>query len=353
VPPRSTPNPVPDVAVSLGGRDLPPRAYRDLLEVEVHDDVEGPSMFTLCLSAWDKDRLDYAWVDDDLFALGAEVEISLGQVDSLGLVFEGEVTGVELELAAGEVPSLVVRGYDRRHRLLRGTKTRSFVNMRDGDIASQIAQENGLGADVADDGPRHEYVLQHGQSDLAFLSARAEAIGFEVTMAGRSLRFAPRRHGEKPALVLEADRDLVELSARLSARDQPGGIDVRGWDARNKEAIVGRASRGQETAMGPGGGPAAADRAFGKAVFALVDRPVLTREEADRLALGRLERLALEFVRGEGRCVGRPELKAGIVVEVRGAGRRFSGPYYVTSTTHAYAPRRGYTTSFSIRRNAT
>jgi phage protein D len=64
--------------------------------------------------------------------------------------------------------------------------------------------------------------------------------------------------------------------------------------------------------------------------------------------------MALTFISGEGVCsVGHPDLRAGTVIKIAGAGRRFSGPYYLTSTTHTITAKQGYRTTFTVRRNAT
>jgi phage protein D len=47
--------------------------------------------------------------------------------------------------------------------------------------------------------------------------------------------------------------------------------------------------------------------------------------------------------------VGLPDLRAGSVVYIDGLGERFSGRYFVTSTTHAISDS-GYTTQFECRR---
>jgi phage protein D len=49
---------------------------------------------------------------------------------------------------------------------------------------------------------------------------------------------------------------------------------------------------------------------------------------------------------------GRPQVHAGTVVAIEGAGERFSGDYYVTSVTHTLTGERGYQTSFSVERNS-
>jgi phage protein D len=79
---------------------------------------------------------------------------------------------------------------------------------------------------------------------------------------------------------------------------------------------------------------------------------VRSKAEADQVALGRLEELALAYVQGTAACDGRPQLRAGTVVDLDGAGRTFSGRYYVTSVTHTLNQDQGYRTSFTVRRNA-
>ena len=58
--------------------------------------------------------------------------------------------------------------------------------------------------------------------------------------------------------------------------------------------------------------------------------------------------MAKNLVTGSGSTVGLPELRAGRPVYIRGLGRRFSGRYLVTSSTHALGDS-GYTTQFEAR----
>lgn len=346
-------NPIPEVAITLHGTALPSRAYDDLLEVSVEDHLDGPSAFTLRLAAGTAQTADFAWADDALFNVGTEIEIKLGYSGALTSLLYGDISGLTLELSRDETPSVQVRGYDRRHRMARGGNTRTFTNMKDSDIASQLAGAYGLTAQVVDSRIQHEHVSQERQSDLDFLGRRAAAIGYEVLTEGRVLHFRPRQHGAAASLTLQADRDLLDFTGQLSARQQVSAVEVRGWDPRNKQALIGRAASGDQTSMGPHGGPETARQAFGAASVTLTEHSVSTQEEADRLAREHLERTALAYGQGQGTCTGTPALRAGVVVEVTGVGQRFSGLYYVTSATHTYAPARGYRTAFSGRRNAT
>jgi phage protein D len=340
------------VGVRIDGRELPLKAYADLLAVSVQDDVDAASMFTLKLLTWDPDTLKLSWADDELFKLGAEVEVQLGYVNRLSTVMVGDITGLELDFSAGESPLLTVRGYDRSHRMARGQKTRVFAQTKDSTIASQLARAHGLRPEVTDTGVTFEYVMQNNQTDLAFLEERAARIGYEVVVARKTLHFRPQEDSAPAQLTLTLDEDIIDFHPRLTAGGQAGKVEVRGWDPETKAPIVGKASTGQEAAMGSTTGPKAADAAFGAATIIQVDRPVTTQAEADQLALGALRTLGRDFITGEGTCFGRSDLESGKLVRIDGLGKRFSGVYDVVTVTHTYAPRRGYRSAFSVRKNA-
>lgn len=346
---------VPSFRVWVNGSELPSQAAADLITAAVHEDVGVPGMFTLQLVNWDMVRLEVTWADDDLFAVGGEVEIQMGYVDGLETLMVGEITGLEPEFCADEIPMLTVRGYDRRHRLMRGRKTRSFTQVKDSDIAAQIASDLGLTAQVEDTGVTLDYVLQHNQTDMEFLQDRARRIGYEVVVEDKTLYFRPHRNTESEVLTLARDVDLLEFYPRLTTLNQVGQVTVRGWSPKDKAEIIGQAGAGDEaTTMGGATiGPTVATDAFGQASVASVDRPVFSQAEADQIALGRFNDIALAYVAGEGVCIGRTDLRAGTVINIEGVGQRFSGLYYVTSATHSYAPGRGYRTAFAVRRNAT
>jgi uncharacterized protein involved in type VI secretion and phage assembly len=53
-------------------------------------------------------------------------------------------------------------------------------------------------------------------------------------------------------------------------------------------------------------------------------------------------------VEAEGLAPGNPALIAGVTVQLSGLGTRFSGKYFVTSTTHTYGHQEGYSTRFVV-----
>lgn len=343
-----------EIRLRVDGQDVPLEAEADVMEVSVLQDVDAPGMFAVRLLNWDLEKRQYTWSDDSLFAEGGEVEILLGYAGALESVFVGEVTGLEPEFRAEDTPTVVVRGYDRRHRLMRGRKTRSFTEVKDSDIAAQVAQEAGLTPEAEDTQVTLEYVLQHNQTDLEFLEERARRIGYEVWVEGKTLKFRPRPSDESEVLTLDLAEDLLEFLPRLSTVGLAGEVEVRGWSEKDKETVLGKAAAADAGSKmgGKAGGLDAAAQAFDAAVAAIVDRPV-SQGEADQIAAGRIREMALSYVTGEGLAEGRTDLKAGTVVKIDGCGQRFSGLYYLASVCHTYTPKRGYRTAFTVRRSAT
>lgn len=346
---------VPDFDVIINGSPLPTAAEAYIAGVTVDESVELPSMFTLEVTSSDEQTQEAQWINDqNLFAIGNVVEIKLGYVDDLETVLIGEITTLEPQFVFNRLPSLTVRGYDRRHRLQRGRKTRTFVQQKDSDIASQIASEAGLTAQAEDSVTVHDYVLQANQTDLDFLHERASRIQYEVIVEDKVLLFRPVANAQGESLTLTMDDDLLEFYPRLSSAGQVSEVTVRGWSPKDKQELVGQAQAGDEvsTMGGQESGAALVAGAFGAAIELLSAHPVATQAEADQLAKARFNHLVLALISGEGVCWGRTDLRAGKVITIDGVGQRFSGQYYVTAAVHRYSLQRGYQTHFTVRRNA-
>jgi uncharacterized protein len=342
---------VADCKVVIQGRPLDPREVASLL---VRQDVSAPGAFELRLNTKTQAKAAAFLLDDQRFEVGSAVVIEMRYRGKWGRVLAGEITGLELESRSGE-ELLTVRGHDRGHRLLRGRKTRAFTQVKDSDIARQVAEAAGLFTQAEDTQVTLEYVLQHNQTDWDFLQQRARDLGFEIRVKDKTLLFRPHRNDRAEALtLLREGADLLELRLHLSTVGLVGQVTVKGWSSREKEAITGKASAtDQGTLMGGRKrGLAVADDAFGAAVGTIVDRPVLSQAEADQIARGRLREMALAYITGEGSAIGRADLEAGTVVRIDGFGTRFSGLYYLASVCHTYLPKRGYRTTFTVRRNA-
>ncbi|MCP6760384.1 MAG: contractile injection system protein, VgrG/Pvc8 family [Fischerella sp. CENA71] len=345
----------PNLKILIQSKPLASEIQADLQAVLVSEDLEAPSMFTLQLVTWDLVKQEMTWVDDKVFDVGNEVEIQMGYEQELKTLMVGEITGLEPEYSQDMTPILVVRGHDLRHRLLRGRHTKSFVKMKDSEIASQIARTRGLAAKVTDTEVKLEYILQHNQTDWEFLQERAGRIGYEVVVDSKTLYFRPHENAKSKVLTLTYGENLQEFLPRLSTLSQVQQVEVRSWIPKEKKEVIAKAAVGKEggTMQGSTSGAKAVKKAFGESSYTIVDQPVWSKAEADQMALGQFQDGAIAYITGEGTCQGDPNLRAGKVIEIARVGKKFSGLYYINSAEHSYSLNQGYQTSFTVRRNAT
>src|SRR5215471_6893322 len=117
---------IPTFAVVVNGRKLERELAWQISGVTVEDSLDSPSMFTLNVAANDSGA---SWLDDDKrFAIGDKIEVQLGyRGTGVQSMIDGEVTALDLEFTAQDLPRMSVRGYDCRHRLQRGRKVRTFL----------------------------------------------------------------------------------------------------------------------------------------------------------------------------------------------------------------------------------
>jgi len=332
------------VNIRVDGSDIPTNLMDMLYYLEVDKTLYVPSMFIM---QFHDDELE--WVRSSPFRMGASVEIKLSNhgaaSNSVVTVMKGEVTAVELEADTDTTAILTIRGYDKSHRLNRGTKTQSFIQMKDSDIISSIISGAGLTPDVTSTSVVHEHVYQDNQTDLAFLHERARRNGFEILVDDRKVSCKkPQGQGE---VTLEWGVNLRGFNVRLSGAGQVGTVNVRGWDPKTKQAITGTASSTTihpQTAMGT---PSSTASKFGDAEVLESRVPVYKASEANALAQSILNDINARFIQADGRAMGNTSLQPGIKVKVKNIGSQFDGSYVVTSAVHVYS-HEGYDTLFTV-----
>lgn len=332
--------------IKIDGNDLPAEAMDDLIEVVVDSSLSLPDMFTIHLH---DERVQ--WVQGDLFGLGKEVEISAipeegGRSKPL---FKGEITATEPDFGEGTQANLLVRGYDRSHRLHRGTHSKAYQQVTISDLAQKIAREVGLRTQVEPTTEVYDHIQQHNQTHMQFLKEHAQRIGYEICVEDKTLHFRkPASNGIK--IPLEWGVQLRSFRPRLTLAEQVDEVIVRGWDPKNRQVIVGQATRGEaepETGHSQSGAQMASS-AFQSSKRVIVDRNVKSQAEADTLAQAMCDELSGALIEAEGECFGQPDLLAGMHVELSALGTQFSGTYYVTSATHIYRADGAYLTRFTV-----
>lgn len=341
---------VPQIAIKVNGSDLSVEIMNKLFEAEVESTLDLPSMFAL---RFYDDTKNFTLTDGDTFAVGAAVQIDMVDVDAPGETFvtvlKGEITAIEPEFTEDLQCILTIRGYDRAHRLHRGAKTRTFLNVTDSDMVSKIAKEAGLSATVESTTQVHKHVFQDDQTDFAFLHERAKRIGYELYVDDKTLHFQKPKTN-RGEVALDWGKSLRSFRPRISLAQQVDKVTVKDWDVTTKKEVVGTASSSSvQPAIGLGkwGGGAAQSALSTAAEHLVVRTSVASQAEATVVAQAILDEINANFIEAEGVSFGDPNLVAGKYAKVGNVGTRFGGKYKVTSARHIYSAG-GYDTYFTI-----
>jgi len=278
-------------------------------------------------------------------------------------VFKGELVGCEPAYKQGGESKMVLRAFNKLHRLTRGRKSKTYQDQSDQDICSAIAGQHGLSAESGSS-PKitHKHVYQHNQTDLEFLRVRAARLGFAVWVEDTKLHFdAPKLDADSGIefkLDKDADKKLKAFFGRLNNSAVVKKVTVRGWDPEKKEEIVGEESA-SSSPLGSGAAHSSLSD-FGDIATFTVDHPIFSVDEAKAIAKAKLGDLNMTYLTAEAEAMGHHGVKPGIVVKVTvnldTASDRFNGKYLVQGCTHKYSEQKGgeggYVTLMRLARNA-
>ncbi len=352
--------------LKIDGKSAPDDLLNDIIQISVEESLHLPGMFTLVIrnDYFSSREKENPWMYDKTFTIGKSIEIGFSSSttddadfsdEKKGILLKGEITAIEAQFNSESQAPIIVRGYDISHRLHRGRYNRSFQNMKDSDIVSKVIKEVGISAGTIDTtggpygfGDPVGYIFQENQTNMEFLRERAARNGFELFVQDGKLHF--RKPKEDSSMSLEWLKDISNFHVRVSSSEQVSGVEVRGWDYKNKQAIVSTKSSQNaqvvtKTEQGEGKKVSTAFKGSPKTI--VVDKPVTSPKEAETIAQALYNELSGEFVEADALSEGNPDIRPGKVIKLKEMGK-YSGSYYVTETRHLFE-NRIYTTKFSVR----
>jgi uncharacterized protein len=355
----------PDFRLEVENAALDPESKDDVLDLKVVMDMENMTSAQLTINNWNDKTFELKYTDTKRFDIGNRVHVQLGYAGSLKSMMRGQIATMSPRFPSSGQPTIELTVLDGmlklRDRKPAEGEQKKYVDKSDSEIAQLVAQRNGLDVKVTEVTQKHPLVVQKNQDDASFLMERAKRIDFDCyiltdeTTKKDTLHFVrptDARDGESVRVyTFEWGQSLISFSPVLTLSRQVASVTVRGWDPTTKESISYKATVNDLPGGGHGGesGPAAAGKNLSNKEEVVVDAPVRSKEEAQRLAIAMLRERAYEFITGTARAIGIPDLRPGDNVDITGIGKRFSGRYYVKKVEHSLGSG-GYLTQFDVRR---
>jgi phage protein D len=374
---------VPAFLIKVQNQALSRDVLNDVMSVTYSDSLANVDSFDMIVNNWDAearvfDQAAFKYSDKDTFNPWKDVEVWMGYYrngkDERRRMLTGEITTLTPNFPQSGSPTLTVRGLNLLHRFRTKQETRPFFAKKDTEIAqilvNDIAEEIRKKSpqlklkldpqDVENNRRRPEvpipYLVMDNQYPIRFLMDRARDIGYELTMeeapAGTNrevtFHFGPSSDVKRNTYILEWGKSLISFQPTLQVANQVAELTVRGWNPQTKKEIKVTVKRTEIPGIVTPSELGIIESELTKKLEIVVDRPVQNEAEARLLATNRLRKIGEILVEAKGKTLGVPDLRAGVKVQLKGLGERFSGTYLVTSTTHTIGDG-GYTTDFSAR----
>ncbi len=355
------------------GESIETRAGDGIISIHVDLRMDSPDMFSVEYDMMSLEKLSLI----DTFSPGQKVEIAMGLEEDEETLCIGEICYIEPIFDAEDGLRTTISGYHKLHRLTRGQRTTTWG---DGlkpettgttvvkDLINKSAASVGSGNDDVTAGEmgsakvKHLYVPQLNASDFDLLTALGADLEYKADPESEGeVKFKQPEATSDAVVTVAREREgdgalMMNASFRLSTVQQYAAVEVRSWDPVKKKNIVGEAKSSLYSFQGTTGhsqtGSALYDSGGAGRKYVVVDHPVNSKEEADRLAQALFDQFSMDFLSGEVCISGKPAAVPGACIEFTGFGKNFDGKYLITAATHTYRPEEGYRTTVGFTRNS-
>jgi phage protein D len=331
-------------------RQEQPSLSQGLLSLLIVESINGLYRCETLFGNWGtiKNSISFLYFERDILDFGKAFNVKLGT----DTIFDGRIMGLEAHFPEGRQPELMVLAEDRFQDLRMTRRTRTFRDVSDADVFTQIANEHGLSPNVDVTGPSYKVLAQVNQSDLAFLRERARAIDAELWMDGNTLNARSHTKRNGGTLQMTYGNELREFSVLADLAGQRSSVTVNGWDVSSKSGLQYEATDSiiSGELNGDTSGASILASALGQRKEALVHTVPLSSREAQAEAEAFFKISARRFVTGRGIAETSSRLRVGNYVQLQGLGPLFSGKYYLSEVRHFFDGNHGIRTEFAAER---
>lgn len=323
---------IPECRVSVDGQALTADEGGSVTKIAVDLDAE---LFGRCEIVFNDPKMEL--INGAKFQSGTAIKVELGFGAKLLSIFEGEVVALEPRFRRDMPVSLHVVCHQSIHRLGLSQKTRALNDVDDNDVIGSIAQEHGLTGEGPTGTKTHK--LQGNLTDAAFLKLIAQKEGNQLRIEGKKLVVGPPSGSQ---VTIAPGDGVSKIKVKIKSLQQVSEITVHGWDPKTRQEIVG-------TAQAPSGDAGEGARTYGGSRTLSVEHLPADVSTAEKMAKGRMAKIAAGFVTADLDMIGDPRVVPGANLELDKLGEQIDGSYRVDKAGHFFS-KQGYFVKASLTR---
>lgn len=338
----------PEVEVLIDG-ELISKSHLYVSQLEVDLSSEMASIFSMTISNNISDTLEI--VEPWIFKMGAKIKIRVGYLSDFVDVMDGVITSVTYHYGNDKHLSIDIEGSDFLFLLMKKYNQRSFSEVSNSEVASQVIADYTLANDIEDSHIIFNHIQQDHESDFSFLSRLAKKCGFEFYTKGGTICFKSPAFSNPPSEVFTFGVTPIKISCKHDITHLFESVKTQGWDVLKREKITEESTLDDVNSVENSWESASlslkrlglSDLSYPRSEN--YENSESAKNEADAL----MQKVAYTFVQLKGSIIGIPTLRPATVIELKGFIGEHNGKYYLTRVIHRVGEVEGFTTYFEMK----
>jgi Rhs element Vgr protein len=325
-------NASPSYKVKANGTAIP--IEYNLVSLVIFNEINKLASARLIFLDGDASKNDFPLSNKPDFLPGSAIQIEVGYKGQDVIVFKGIVIKSSIKLTNNKTSFLVA---DCKHDTVKLTKVRKskiFLQQKDSDIFSTLAQAKSITLDVDDTKVQHEEMVQFNCSDWDFIITRAEANGLLVWADEDKLAIKKPSLASKGVMELKFGNNLLEFDAEMDGRFQFDTVKATGWDPSSQAVKETQGSAPSGLQSQGNVSTSTLSSKTGDADVTMVHGAFVNETELRSWADAQQLKNTLSKIRGRAKCQGSSDLKPGVNVTLAGMGDRFNGTAFISGVRH-------------------
>lgn len=348
----------PQFIVELEGQDMEKHHYTEFIEsVYVEDTCDKIPIARVVFN-----NEDGRFTNEPLWDADKKLKVYVGYPEAGIESKVGTFYTRPAKMIFSEKPQVIIEGWGEEVLLSFPEKRRIWNDMKDSDIAQEIADSYGFEAVIDETDEQFNQITQANESDMNFLIKRARLYGYVVYVKFSTLHFhAPKytfsevnlryRQGEQSTLSGFSVDTLRDYRAKQYAASQMDPItheyfQVEGSDLQDEISET-TSSKFDNVDMWDKLMQVNQQSPYGF----LVNQGHSQTKERYQAYVDARAKVSRWILSGTGACIGLQNLNAGDTINLLGIGR-WSGEYLMTKVVHDYVGG-GYKIYFDVTRTWT
>lgn len=368
-------NLAPRYLVKVEGTELKADVTSHIRAVEFVEQENSASRISITIA-----NPEFRFTDSKVFAEGNKIDLWMGYVDRpLAFMARGIVVKPNPRFPRSGMPTMNVVAHDLSRKLMdAGEKDRgkSYKKKSDSEIAESIFKEIEASPFVFATKGRKNRTRKRGMTRWQFLVKLARLHNYVVFVKYDPRKkttvgyFGPPDVEDQPEKFKfsygtgEPDATLLEFMPDVNLAGQQTKLEMAWTDPKTRKThrLEVDVKKKAEKTLFTGteatkdlkkeltSGPSVSFTIFGQRTKEIVGRAFKSTADAKRFAAAWFQAMQDEFALGRGQILGLETLRRGQVHELAGIGKRLSGDWHFTSTTHKMSGRSIYEVGFTARR---